>query len=77
MPGRSQDGQKPDAVVADRLRHPQPKRGWRLIRNVVLPRTDPNNPKSSFGLKIIKSDPQKSKPHALVGETPSAAVRVW
>ena len=76
MPGHDQEH---NAVIAGRhsnLPHPKPKRGWRLIRNVVMPRTDPNNPKSSFGLNLIKSDPQASSPHTLVRETPSVAPAV-
>jgi len=62
-----------DAAVAHRhinLQHPEPKRGWRLVRNVVLPRTDSSNPKSSFGLNLIKSNPQDASPHTVVKETP-------
>jgi len=34
---------------------PKPKRG-KLIRDIILPRTDPDNPKSTFGLNVKKSD---------------------
>ena len=65
-----------DAVVAARhknLQHPRPRRGWKLVRNVVLPRTDPSNPKSSFGLNLIKSAPQATSPHTVVKEAPPSA----
>ena len=65
-----------DAVVAARhknLQHPRPRRGWKLVRNVVLPRTDATNPKSSFGLNLIKSSQQATSPHTVVKETPASA----
>lgn len=34
---------------------PKPKRG-KLIRGIILPRTDPDNPKSTFGLNVKRSD---------------------
>ena len=79
-PNQSARGQQAalddDAVVAARhknLQHPRPRRGWKLVRNVVLPRTDPSNPKSSFGLNLIKSDPQATSPHTVVKEPPPSA----